>query len=151
MKIAISTTGRDLESQVDPRFGRASYFLIVDSSTKEVVEIIDNQAAQEVAHGAGINAATAVAQSGAEVVLTGRVGPKAFSVLSAAGIKVVSEVEGTAQKALKEFLSGDSPISDGPDGDGHFSAPKPGTARNCKCKGQGKRQGKGMGKGRCKQ
>ncbi len=144
MKIAISTTGTDLESQLDPRFGRANYFLIVDSSTKEVIEVIDNRASQDAAHGAGINAATAVVQSGAEVVLTGRVGPKAFSVLNAAGIKVVSEMAGTAKKVIEEYLSGNLAISDGPDGDAHFSAPKPGMGKGCGPKGQGKgmRRGK---------
>jgi len=76
MKIAISSTGTTMESNVDPRFGRASYFVIVDPENSQIVDVIDNRASQEAAHGAGINAATMVAQSGAEVILTGRVGPK---------------------------------------------------------------------------
>ncbi len=119
MKIAVSSTGKDLNSPVDPRFGRAQYFVIVDSDTMQVVDVIDNTSAQAAAHGAGINAATMVAQSGAEVVLTGRVGPKAFVVLSSAGIGVVSDMAGTVKDAVELFLSGKVQVDGGPSGVPH--------------------------------
>ncbi len=152
MKIAISSTGTTMESNVDPRFGRASYFVIVDPENSQIVDVIDNRASQEAAHGAGINAATIVAQSGAEVVLTGRVGPKAFAILQAAGIKVVSEVSGTIQEALEAFRSGSAEFSHGPDCHAHTSSPSPRTGWQAES-GQGKNrgcgcQGKGKGRGR---
>ena len=152
MKIAISSTGTTMESNIDPRFGRASYFVIVDSENSRIVDVIDNRASQEAAHGAGINAATMVAQSGAQVVLTGRVGPKAFAILQAAGIKVISEVSGTIKEALDAFRSGSAEFSDGPDCHAHASSPSPRTGwlsgagqdknMGCGCKGTGKGRGR---------
>ncbi len=145
MKIAVSATGTTLDSQIDPRFGRTSYFLIIDGDNNQILEVIDNRAAQEAAHGAGINAAASVAQADVDVVLTGRVGPKAYAVLRAAGIKVVSEVEGTVEEAVKSFKSGGHAFSDGPDCNAHASSPSPRMGR------QGGGGGKGMGGGKgCK-
>lgn len=119
MKVAISATGKDLDSAVDPRFGRARYFLIVDTDSGELIEVIDNSAAMEAAHGAGINAASRVAEAGAEAVLTGRVGPKAFAVFQAAGIKVCSDVSGTVKEALEKFKQGALSFDSGPTSNGH--------------------------------
>ncbi len=144
MKIAVSSTGTTMDSQIDPRFGRTSYFLIVDPERTEILDVIDNRASQEVAHGAGINAATLVAQSGASVVLTGRVGPKAYAILRAAGIKVVSEITGSVRDALEVFTSGNMQYSDGPDGDAHASSPSP---RDGWMGGTGRGAGRGSGRG----
>ena len=147
MKIAVSATGTTLDSQIDPRFGRASYFLVVDSDSGQLIDVLDNRSSQEVSHGAGINAATKVAEAGVKVVLTGRVGPKAFSVLQAAGIKVVSEIDGTVQDAIKNFLAGSRSYSDGPDCDAHTSSPSPKTGWQGRM-GRGKGCGGGGGRGR---
>lgn len=119
MKIAVSATGKDINSAVDPRFGRAAYFVIVEGDSGEVVQVIDNLAAQEAAHGAGINAATTVANAGVAVVLTGRMGPKAFSVLQAAGIKIVSSVSGTVKEAVNQFMTGKLSPDSGPSSGAH--------------------------------
>ncbi len=116
MKIAVSANGTGLDSNIDPRFGRASYFVLVDSESRQITDVIDNRAAQEAAHGAGINAATMVAGSGAKVVLTGRVGPKAYAVLNAGNVEIVSGAEGSVKEAVDAFLSGslDNPSPAGP-------------------------------------
>ncbi len=151
MKIAVSSTGTTLDSPIDPRFGRASYFLIVDADNKKLIDIIDNRPSQGASHGAGINAAAAVAEAGVDVVLTGRVGPKAYSVLQAAGIKVVSEVTGTALEAVENFVSGEQSFSDGPDCDAHTSSPSPKNGwQGKKGGGSGKKKGCGCGQGRNK-
>ena len=106
MKIAISATGKDLDSSIDPRFGRASYFVIVDTESGNIVNIIDNLAAQDAAQGAGINAATLVAGSGTQAVLTGQVGPKAFEVLQASGIRIISNVSGKVGEAVEQYRKG---------------------------------------------
>ncbi|MBW1926336.1 MAG: NifB/NifX family molybdenum-iron cluster-binding protein [Deltaproteobacteria bacterium] len=106
MKLAISATGKDLDSMIDPSFGRANYFVIVDSESGNIVKVIDNTAAQDAAGGAGINAATIVAGSGAQTVLTGQVGPNAFEVLQADGIKVISNVSGTVREAVEQYRKG---------------------------------------------
>ncbi len=103
MKVAISSTGPSLQDRVDPRFGRAAGFLIVDLDTGES-QYLDNGRAQQLGHGAGIQAAETVARVGAQVLLTGQVGPKAFQALSAAGVKIVQQMEGlTVSQALEEF------------------------------------------------
>ncbi len=106
MKIAISATGKDLDSAIDPRFGRAGYFIIVDTESGNIINVIDNLAAQDAAQGAGINAATLVAGSGAQTVLTGQIGPKAFEVLQASGIKMISNVSGTVGEAVEQYRKG---------------------------------------------
>lgn len=147
MKIAISTQGREKNSPVDPRFGRAAWFVIIDSETGDIVDVLDNRAAQDAAHGAGINAATVVAESGAQAVLTGRVGPKAFAVLDAAGINVISDVSGTVEDALERFRSGSVKHDSGPTSDGHTTmAPGP-AAGAAPAAGRGRCGGAGMGRG----
>jgi predicted Fe-Mo cluster-binding NifX family protein len=112
MKIAISATGKDLDSAIDPRFGRASYFVIIDAESGNIVNVIDNLAAQDAAQGAGINAGTLVAGSGAQAVLTGQVGPKAFGVLQAGGIKVISNVSGKVGETIEQYRKGAIPSPD---------------------------------------
>ena len=112
MKIAISATGKDLDSAIDPRFGRAGYFIIVDTESGNIVNVIDNLAAQNAAQGAGINAATLVAGSGTQAVLTGQIGPKAFEVLQASGIKLISNVSGTVGEAVEQYRKGAISSSD---------------------------------------
>ncbi len=119
MKVAVSSTGKDLDSGIDPRFGRANYFVVVDSDSGQVVNVIDNTSAQNAAHGAGINAAQTVADSGVRAVLTGRVGPKAFAVLQAAGIDIFLDVSGTVREAVERFKSGSLKSDGGPNSSVH--------------------------------
>ncbi len=106
MKIVISSSGPSMDSAVDPRFGRAAYFLIVDGESGELLEAIDNSAGRDAAQGAGIGAAALVAEKGVKAILTGRVGPKAMAVVEKAGIDVVSNVSGTVRDAVAQFGSG---------------------------------------------
>jgi len=118
-KIAISCEEPSLDSQVDPRFGRAAGFLIVDSETMDF-EFLDNGASQTMTQGAGIQAAEIVARSGATIVLTGFVGPKAFQALSAAGLKVGQNLDGlTAKEALTRYKAGDVETATQPNRQGH--------------------------------
>ena len=104
--IAITSTGPTLDDQVDPRFGRAAGFLIVDSETMDT-RYLDNGQSQVMAQGAGIQAAQLVARAGVSWVLTGYVGPKAFQGLTATGIKVGQNLEGlTVRQAVERFKSG---------------------------------------------
>ena len=118
-KIAISSEGPDLDARVDPRFGRAAGFAIVDPDTL-AYEYVDNGASQVMAQGAGIQAAEIVAATGARVLLTGFVGPKAFQALSAAGIKIGQNVDNlTVREAVKRFQAGDVPVAEAPNSRGH--------------------------------
>jgi len=106
-KIAISSEGPTLEDRVDPRFGRAAGFVIVDPATLDF-EYRDNGAGQVRAQGAGIQAAETVARAGVTAVLTGYVGPKALQALAAAGIRVAQNMENiSVREAVERYNSGD--------------------------------------------
>jgi predicted Fe-Mo cluster-binding NifX family protein len=102
MKIAVTSRGEDLDSQVDPNFGRGAYIIIVDTETLEF-EALDNSENVNAFKGAGIQAGAMVGNKGAKVLLTGHCGPKAFQTLDAVGIKVVNDVTGTVRTAVKDF------------------------------------------------
>lgn len=119
MKIAVTSTGTGLEAAMDPRFGRAAFVLIVDTETLEV-EAIDNSTNVNAFKGAGIQAATTVCERGAEVLLTGYCGPKAFEVIKAGGVKVVSDVTGTVREAVERFNTGQVTYTDSANADAHW-------------------------------
>jgi predicted Fe-Mo cluster-binding NifX family protein len=127
MKICVTAVSDTLDAQVDQRFGRCQYFLFLDSETMEA-EAISNESSLA-AHGAGIQAAQTVANSGAKVVITGNVGPNAFRVLSATGIKIVSGASGSVKDAVEKYKKGQLQEITGPTVGGHL--------------GMGRSQGKG--------
>jgi len=118
MKIAITSTGRTLNSQVDPRFGRAACFIIIDTETMDF-NVIENENTAA-AGGAGISSAKVVTDAGAEAVLTGNCGPNAQRTLSAAGIKLHTGVAGTVTEAAELFKSGKLAEASGPNVEPHF-------------------------------
>jgi len=105
MKIAVSAAGQNLEARLDPRFGRCSYFLIVDPDTMEF-EVFDNDSAA-LGSGAGVQAAQFVASKGAGAVITGHCGPKAMDVLSASGVKVFAGQDGSAGEVVRAYQNGE--------------------------------------------
>jgi predicted Fe-Mo cluster-binding NifX family protein len=105
MKVAVTSQGPDLESPVDPRFGRAKYLLIVDTDTGQFTAH-DNTQNLNTPQGAGIQVAQTVSNLGVEVVLTGNVGPKAFTTLQVGRIDVCTGASGTARDAIEDFKSG---------------------------------------------
>ena len=119
MKVAVTARGEDLLAEVDPRFGRAPYILIVDTETMEY-ESIDNSANVNAFKGAGIQAATMVAEKGARVLLTGYCGPNAFRTVQTAGVKVVNDVTGTVREAVETLKNGKVAYSTAPNAEGHW-------------------------------
>jgi predicted Fe-Mo cluster-binding NifX family protein len=122
MKIAITSTGQTLDSQVDPRFGRAAYFIIVDTETMNF-SVIENESVSA-AGGAGISSAKAVIDAGVEAVLTGNCGPNAERTLTAAGVKLYTDVTGTVAEAVKLFKSDKLAETSGPNVESHFGMEK---------------------------
>jgi len=104
MKVAISATGAALDVAVDPRFGRCSCFVLVETDDMSV-ESIEN-GSRSLGGGAGIQAAQLVAHKGVKAVLTGNCGPNAHQTLSAAGIDVFVGCSGTVAEAVARFKSG---------------------------------------------
>jgi len=120
MKIAITSTGGTMDSQVDPRFGRAAYFIVVDTETMDS-DVIENQNIN-VSGGAGINSAKVVIDARAQAVLTGNCGPNAQRTLSAADVKLYTGVTGTISEAVELFKAGKLTEAAGPNVQSHFGA-----------------------------
>ncbi len=113
-KIAVSSEGPTLDSPVDPRFGRAAGFVILDPETM-AFEYVDNGASQAMSQGAGIQTAELMTQHDVGVVLTGYVGPKAFHSLAAVGIKIGQNLEGlSVRAAVEKYKSGQVSIAEAP-------------------------------------
>lgn len=111
MKLAICAQGRGLEAEVDQRFGRCAYFVIVDTESGQVIDSVNNGSA-EGSGGAGPQAAQLLSGLGVEAVALGNVGPNAVTALQAAKIEVHSGVEGTVSATLQKFLQGNmTPVS----------------------------------------
>jgi len=117
MKIAVTSMGSKMDSQVDPRFGRAAFFMIVETETM-ASEVVENSNVAA-AGGAGINSAKAVIDTGAQAVLTGNCGPNAERTLRAGNVKLYTGVKGTVAEALEQFKAGALTEASGPSVDSH--------------------------------
>lgn len=104
MKICISSKGDSVDSIMDPRFGRAAYFAIMDIDTMES-EIIKNSAAAS-GGGAGITSGQMMADKGVEAVITGNVGPNAMNVLKAAKIEIYRGESVSVQENVEKYKKG---------------------------------------------
>jgi predicted Fe-Mo cluster-binding NifX family protein len=98
--IVVTSTGREMESPMDPRFGRCAYFAVIRPSGE--MESVENSACS-LGNGAGIQAAKLVADMNVEAVVTGNVGPNAFRVLEASGIRVFVGGSGTVREATESY------------------------------------------------
>ena len=104
MKIAVTSTGNSIDSDVDPRFGRCLNFLIVDTDTMQAEAVVNSSV--NYAHGAGIGAAQLVASLDVEAVITGNVGPNAYLALSRTSLKVYTGAVGTVKEAITQYKEG---------------------------------------------
>lgn len=140
MKIAASTVVGGLDAEMDPRFGRCQYFVIVDSETMNFENLLNTS--NSASSGAGIQAAQIVANKGVKLVLTGSIGPNASQVLSSSGIDVITGVSGTVRDAVERFKKGQFQTATSPTG----SPTVPGVGRGYGM-GLGRGGGRGMGRG----
>ena len=119
MRIAISSTGKKLDSDLDPRFGRAAYFIILDAETMEF-EAVENTQNLNLPQGAGIQAGKALADQHVDALITGHCGPKAFKVLQSAGVKIVTGAGGKVADAIDQFINGELAVATASDVEGHW-------------------------------
>ena len=136
MKIAVSASGQDLDAQIDQRFGRCDYFLIIDTDTMETQGFPNDHNSQT--SGAGVQAAGFVIDKGARAVLTGSCGPKAMDVFDAQNIPVYTGHAGTVRQAVDAFKNAPS---------GTSGAPSPGQGQGTPGSGRGMGSGGGQGMG----
>ncbi len=118
MKIAVTSSGTTLDSDVESRFGRCAYFLIIDTDTMQF-EAIENPNTA-LGGGAGIQSAQLMSEKGVTAVLTGNCGPNAFNVFGQAGIQVIVGVSGNIRNAVEQFNAGHFASADGPNVQSHF-------------------------------
>ena len=137
MKVAVSANAPSLDAQIEPRFGRAPYFVFVDTDTMDA-EIIENPFISQMS-GVGIQVAQLVAEKGVQAIITGNVGPKAFQGLSAAGIQIITISNGTVREAVEKFKQGKLTLTP--------SATSPAHTGGGWGRGMGKGMGLGMGRG----
>jgi len=160
MKVVVSSTGKDLDAQIDPRFGRCAYFIIVDTETM-AFEAFDNSN-MALGGGAGIQSAQFVASKGAKVAITGNCGPNAVRTLGAAGVEIIVGQTGTVRRAVEDYKAGKLKTTDAPNVSDHYGmgggstqggdVPQDfGTGRGCGSgmgRGMGCRKAMGQGMGR---
>ncbi len=139
MRVCITSAGPSLDSQMDPRFGRCQYFLFVDPQSLEM-EVLENPNIGA-SGGAGIQSAQFVANKGVEAIITGQVGPNAFTTLQAAGMKILVGASGKVREVLEKYKKGQlTSYAQGPTARAHAGMGMGG--------GMGRGSGRGMGMGR---
>jgi len=135
MRIAITSVGKELDSNLDPRFGRCSYFLIIETDDLSF-EVFENENAA-LGGGAGIQSAQFVASKGAQAVITGNCGPNTLQTFTAAGVQVYVGQAGPIKDIVNKYKNGElTPTTEA-------NAPLHAGAG-----GMGMGRGKGMGRGR---
>lgn len=122
MKICVTSQGDNLDSGVDPRFGRCQYFIIIDTETLKF-EAIKNPNI-DATGGAGIQSGQFVASKQVKVVIAGNVGPNAFQTLQAAGIDVITGVSGSVKEVVDKHNKGMLKATQGPSVNSKFGMPE---------------------------
>jgi predicted Fe-Mo cluster-binding NifX family protein len=146
MKVAVSSNGEDLNAQLDPRFGRCAYFLVVNPDDMSF-EAFNNESAAQ-GGGAGIQAAQFLASQRVEAVITGNCGPNAVQTLSAAGIELFGGQTGTVRKVVERFKKGNLHPTNEATVDSHFGMNAQAEVGRGGVMGGGRGMGRGMGGGR---
>jgi len=119
MKIVVTAETENLTSQIDLRFGRAKYLIVVDTDTG-AFEAHDNSVNLNAAQGAGIQTSGNIVNLGAEAVITGNVGPNAFRTLNTAGVRIFLADKQTVQEAIDSFKAGKLKEVDKANVEGHW-------------------------------
>ncbi len=121
MKIAVSSEGKNLDSHVSSVFGRCQCFVFVEFQDGEIVdsEAVENSAASQPS-GAGTAAAQLVGDEGADVLISGAIGPKAFSALDKWNIEVYKAEPGTVTGNIDNFSSDKLEKAESPTGPAHM-------------------------------
>jgi len=105
MKVAVTAQDKDFSSEIDFRFGRAKWLIVIDTETNDF-QVHDNVVNLNAVQGAGIQTGQNMANLGVEAVITGNVGPNAFKTLNAADIKVFLTEKQTVAEAIDLFKAG---------------------------------------------
>lgn len=103
MKIAIPSTGKEIESLISCNLGRAPFIVIYDSTTGKYNPI--KNPGFQIQDGSGLKATDIILQNDASVLLTREVGRKAYSILQKERIKIkLLNLNSTVNSAVSKFL-----------------------------------------------
>jgi len=119
MKVAVTAQDKGPSSEIDLRFGRAKWLIVVDTETDDF-EVHNNELNLNAVQGAGIQTGQNIADFGVEAVITGNVGPNAFKTLSAADIKIFLAEKQTVADAIEAFKAGKLKEVDQANVEGHW-------------------------------
>jgi predicted Fe-Mo cluster-binding NifX family protein len=118
MKLVITSEGDSLQSPVDPRFGRAKYFVVFDTETQEA-KAIHNAVNLNAIQGAGIQAGKTIVELGIKSLITGHVGPKAFATLQSGNVEIYTGATGTVADAVEQLKKNQLKHAQAADVEGH--------------------------------
>ena len=119
MKIAVTAQGKELSSEIDLRFGRAKWLIVVDTESGDL-QAHDNAVNLNAAQGAGIQTGQNIANLCVEAVITGNIGPNAFKTLNAANVKIFLAKKQTVGEAIDSFKTGKLEEVDQANVEGHW-------------------------------
>ena len=145
MRVAVSSSGKDLDSQIDPRFGRCAYFLIVETDNMSF-EVFENENIA-LGGGAGIQSAQFVASMGAKAVLTGNCGPNAVDTLAAARVELFTGQSGMIREAIEKYKKAELRPSTEANVTAHYGTAEEGSMSGSQTRAFGGRMGTGRGRG----
>jgi len=117
MKICVTAQDKDLNTSVDPRFGRCGYFLIIDTESLSC-EAIENPN-RETGGGAGIRSGQMMSANQVEAVLTGHMGPNAFRTIASENIQIFLGIAGPVREVVEKFKQGQYQPAGAPDTGSH--------------------------------
>jgi len=119
MKLAVTSQGATMQSAVDPRFGRAAFFAVIDTDTG-AFSAVGNSVNANATQGAGIQTGKRVVELGVDALITGHVGPKPFAILKTGNIATYTGAAGTVAEALEQFQAGKLKTAESADVEGHW-------------------------------
>ena len=120
MKVAVTSQGEELSSEIDPRFGRAKWLIVVDTETGKS-EAHDNTVNLNATQGAGIQTGQNIANLGVDAVITGNIGPNAFKTLNAASVRIFIAEKQTVEEAVNALKAGGLKEVDQANVEGHWT------------------------------
>lgn len=109
MKVVIAAAGPTLDSLVAQRFGHAPYYLLVDVVTREL-HVIENHEHDDETHAI----IPQLAGQGAEVFVTGNIGPHAFQLIQSLQGQVALASRMPAGEALDKLERGELELLSAP-------------------------------------
>jgi predicted Fe-Mo cluster-binding NifX family protein len=101
MKVAVTSNGKVMDSEIEARFSRAPFFVIVDTETGDLNAFKNPAATAKDA--ACVDAVSFLVGKGVEAVLTGNVGHNAFVTIQDTSIRIYLGAKGTVSETLEDF------------------------------------------------